>query len=64
MARRSRLSATAPCASENLAEGPEEEAGKHHGDGQGKHPGHEQVAESAPLQAGAIGGHGTGDAGG
>src|ERR1041385_653728 len=46
---------------EDFSESPEQETGKHHSDGQGENPGHHQVANGCPLQAGMIGGHGTGD---
>jgi hypothetical protein len=48
---------------EDVAEGPEEEAGEHHGDGEGQDPGHQQVAHGGPLQAGVIRQHGAGDTG-
>src|SRR6516164_1616799 len=48
---------------EELPEGPEEEAGEHHGGGKSQDPCHKQVADSTPLQARAVGGHGAGYAG-
>jgi hypothetical protein len=48
--------------SNELAEGPEQEAGKSHGYRQRQDPGHHQVANRGPLQAGVICRHGAGDA--
>ena len=45
-----------------LAEGPEQEAGESHSYRQSQDPGHQQVADCAPLQAGVICRHGTRDA--
>lgn len=42
---------------EQVAEGPEKEAGKSHGSGQREDPGQRQVAHGAHLQARVIGHH-------
>jgi len=48
---------------ENVAEPPEEESGKHHGDRQGEHPGHGQASDGGPLNTGVVCGHGSGNSG-
>src|SRR5262249_3968796 len=39
---------------EEALESPEEEAGEHHGDGQGQGPVQQQVAHGRPLQSGSV----------